>query len=52
MRADTGARAGSCRSTAAEVADVRTEFQWFAGLPDGDDTQIGAWGVSLGGGAA
>jgi alpha-beta hydrolase superfamily lysophospholipase len=35
-----------------EVADVRTEFQWFAGLPDVSDTQIGAWGVSLGGGAA
>jgi predicted acyl esterase len=35
-----------------EVADVRTEFQWFAGLPDVSDTQIGAWGISLGGGAA
>jgi predicted acyl esterase len=35
-----------------EVADVRTEFQWLAGLPEVSDTQIGAWGVSLGGGAA
>src|SRR5919202_3320769 len=35
-----------------ETADVRTEFQWFAGLPDVSDTQIGAWGISLGGGAA
>ena len=35
-----------------EVADVRTEFQWFRGLPDVSDTQIGAWGISLGGGAA
>jgi predicted acyl esterase len=35
-----------------EVADVRTELQWFAGLPDVSDTQIGAWGISLGGGAA
>jgi predicted acyl esterase len=35
-----------------EVADVRTEFQWFGGLPDVSDTQIGAWGISLGGGAA
>jgi len=35
-----------------EVADVRTEFQWFAGLPEVSDTQIGAWGISLGGGAA
>ena len=35
-----------------EVADVRTEFQWFGGLPEVSDTQIGAWGISLGGGAA
>jgi predicted acyl esterase len=35
-----------------EVADVRTELQWFSGLPDVSDTQIGAWGISLGGGAA
>jgi predicted acyl esterase len=35
-----------------EVADVRTELQWFAGVPDVSDTQIGAWGISLGGGAA
>src|SRR5947208_5377345 len=35
-----------------EVADVRTEFRWFAGLPEVSDTQIGAWGISLGGGAA
>lgn len=35
-----------------EVADVRTEFQWFAALPEVSDTQIGVWGISLGGGAA
>jgi predicted acyl esterase len=35
-----------------EVADVRTELTWFAGLPEVSDTQIGAWGISLGGGAA
>jgi predicted acyl esterase len=35
-----------------EVADVRAEFQWLAALPEISDTQIGAWGISLGGGAA
>jgi predicted acyl esterase len=35
-----------------EVADVRTELTWFAGLPEVSDTQIGAWGMSLGGGVA
>ena len=35
-----------------EVADVRTELTWLAGLPEVSDTQIGAWGISLGGGAA
>jgi predicted acyl esterase len=35
-----------------EVADVRTEFQWLAARPEISDTQIGAWGISLGGGAA
>ena len=35
-----------------EVADIRTEFQWLAARPEVSDTQIGAWGVSLGGGAA
>jgi predicted acyl esterase len=35
-----------------EVADVRTEFQWLAARPEVSDTQIGAWGISLGGGAA
>ena len=35
-----------------EVADVRTEFQWVAARPEISDTQIGAWGISLGGGAA
>jgi predicted acyl esterase len=35
-----------------EVADVRAEFQWLAALPEVSDTQIGVWGVSLGGGAA
>jgi pimeloyl-ACP methyl ester carboxylesterase len=35
-----------------EVADVRTEFQWLAARSDVSDTQIGVWGISLGGGAA
>src|SRR6266498_5294249 len=35
-----------------EVADVRTEFQWLATRPEISDTQIGGWGISLGGGAA
>jgi len=35
-----------------EVADIRTEFAWLAGRPEVSDTQIGAWGISLGGGAA
>jgi predicted acyl esterase len=35
-----------------EVADIRTEFAWLAARPEVSDTQIGAWGISLGGGAA
>jgi predicted acyl esterase len=35
-----------------EVADIRTEFQWLAARPEVSDTQIGAWGISLGGGVA
>ena len=35
-----------------EVTDVRAELQWLAALPEISDTQIGAWGISLGGGAA
>jgi predicted acyl esterase len=35
-----------------EVADVRAEFRWLAALPAVSDTQIGVWGISLGGGAA
>lgn len=35
-----------------EIADVRAEFQWLAARPEISDTQIGAWGISLGGGAA
>jgi pimeloyl-ACP methyl ester carboxylesterase len=35
-----------------EVADVRAEFQWLAARPEVSDTQIGAWGMSLGGGVA
>jgi predicted acyl esterase len=35
-----------------EVADVRTEFAWLAARPEISDTQIGVWGISLGGGAA
>lgn len=35
-----------------EVADIRTELAWVAARPEVSDTQIGAWGISLGGGAA
>ena len=35
-----------------EVSDIRAEFQWLAARPEVSDTQIGAWGISLGGGAA
>ena len=35
-----------------EVADIRSEFKWLSGRPEVSDTQIGAWGISLGGGAA
>src|SRR5919199_3533591 len=35
-----------------EVGDVRAEFEWLAARPEVSDTQIGAWGISLGGGAA
>jgi predicted acyl esterase len=35
-----------------EVADIRAELTWLAGRAEVSDTQIGAWGISLGGGAA
>jgi fermentation-respiration switch protein FrsA (DUF1100 family) len=35
-----------------EVADIRLQFEWLAALHEVSDTQIGAWGISLGGGAA
>jgi alpha-beta hydrolase superfamily lysophospholipase len=35
-----------------EVADVHDEFAWVAERPEISDTQIGGWGISLGGGAA
>jgi predicted acyl esterase len=34
-----------------EVQDARNEFDWLAARPEVSDTQIGAWGISLGGGA-
>lgn len=34
----------------AEISDERAMEQWLAGLPEVSDTQIGAWGVSYGGG--
>jgi X-Pro dipeptidyl-peptidase (S15 family) len=33
-----------------EVSDEHALFDWLAGLPDVSDTQIGAWGISYGGG--
>jgi predicted acyl esterase len=35
-----------------EVADIRAEFKWLSDRPEVSDTRIGAWGISLGGGAA
>ena len=34
-----------------EVADVRSVRDWLAARPDVSDTEIGAWGISYGGGA-
>jgi pimeloyl-ACP methyl ester carboxylesterase len=34
-----------------EVADTRAVFQWLADRPDVDGNNIGAWGISYGGGA-
>ena len=34
-----------------EMADVRTVFSWLAARPEIDGAKIGAWGLSLGGGA-
>ena len=34
-----------------EMADVREAFDWFTSRPDVSDTQVGAMGFSLGGGA-
>src|SRR5579871_5159451 len=33
-----------------ETSDERALEAWFAGLPEVSDTQIGAWGISYGGG--
>ena len=33
-----------------EISDERALEQWFAGRPEVSNTQIGAWGVSYGGG--
>jgi predicted acyl esterase len=33
------------------IADVRTEYQWLATRPGVESARIGAWGISLGGGA-
>lgn len=34
-----------------EIADTRAVFDWLASRPDVDPRRIGAWGISLGGGA-
>jgi predicted acyl esterase len=34
-----------------EVADTRAVRDWLAARPDVSDTQVGAWGISYGGGA-
>ncbi len=33
-----------------EISDERAMENWFSGLPEVSDTQIGAWGISYGGG--
>ncbi|HEY6963428.1 MAG TPA: alpha/beta fold hydrolase [Gaiellaceae bacterium] len=33
-----------------EISDERALEQWFAGLPEVSDTEVGAWGISYGGG--
>ena len=33
-----------------EISDERAMEAWFAGLPEVSDTQVGAWGISYGGG--
>jgi esterase/lipase len=33
-----------------EISDERAMERWFAGLPEVSDTEVGAWGVSYGGG--
>src|SRR5712691_1557461 len=33
-----------------EIADYRALFAWLGGKPEIDETKIGAWGISLGGG--
>jgi len=35
-----------------EISDERAMFDFFAGLPQVSDTQIGVWGISYGGGEA
>ena len=35
-----------------EIADTRAVVQWLANRPDVDGANIGAWGISYGGGAA
>jgi predicted acyl esterase len=34
-----------------EIADTSAVFQWLAGRPDVDANNVGAWGISYGGGA-
>jgi pimeloyl-ACP methyl ester carboxylesterase len=33
------------------IADIREEFAWLAGRPGVEGNHVGAWGISLGGGA-
>jgi predicted acyl esterase len=34
-----------------DIADVKAIFEWLRARPEIDDAQLGAWGISLGGGA-
>jgi predicted acyl esterase len=46
-----GASGGNVElASTREVADLRTMLTWVAARPEISDTQIGAWGISYGGG--
>jgi predicted acyl esterase len=46
-----GQSGGLVGNWARELADVRAVFDWLANRPDVDGNNVGAWGLSYGGGA-